>query len=411
MRILFIHQNFPGQFRHIAPSLVREGHEVVAMGIIKRAPSLWEGVRLVPYDTKRGSTPAIHAWVTDIESKVIRGEACFHAARQLRGEGFCPDVVIAHSGWGEPLFIKEVWPQARLGVYSEFFYHADGADVGFDPEFPVRDAALNACRLRMKNVNNLLHFDIADAAISPTHWQALSYPEPFRSKITVCHDGIDTDAVRPDPNAVFQYKGLQFTRSDEVVTFVNRNLEPYRGYHIFMRALPRLLERRPEAHVVIVGGDGTSYGGKPPAGSTWKQLFADEARKQIPLKDWEERVHFTGKLPYDTFLALLQVASVHVYLTYPFVLSWSLLEAMSCGCAIVASDTAPVREAIRDGVNGLLVDFFDQQALLTAITALLENPDERGRLGMHARRDMVKRYDLHTVSLPAQREWIKSLSP
>lgn len=410
MNILFIHQNFPAQFKFLAPALVKQGHCVVAMTLQQTTATYWKGVRLVPYRLGRGTSTGTHPWVSDFEAKAIRGEACFRAALELKKSGFIPDVIVAHHGWGESLFVKDVWPTARLGIYCEFYYQPDGSDVGFDPEFPVKDAEAEACRLRLKNLNNLLHFDIADAGISPTHWQASSFPQPFRSKIAVVHDGIDTAAVAPNPNVnLTLHRTIKLTKADEVVTFVNRNLEPYRGYHVFMRALPELLARRPHAHILIVGGDDVSYGARPDAGQNWKGIFADEVRPQISDADWS-RVHFLGKLPYPAFVSLLQLSSVHVYLTYPFVLSWSLLEAMSAGCAIVASDTAPLREAITQDETGKLVGFFDPQALSDAVCALLAQPEERQRLRANARAFAQANYDLQSVCLPRQLSWIEHLA-
>lgn len=408
MKLLFIHQNFPGQFLHLAPALAAEGHDVVALTLKQTSTNPWRGVRIVTYELTRGTTPDVHPWVAEFETKTIRGEACFRAALALKADGFSPDVIIAHPGWGESLFLKDVWPQARLGVYCEFFYAPSGADVGFDPEFPVDDPG-NACRLRMKNLNNIMHFQVADGGISPTSWQAGSFPEPFRSRIRVIHDGIDTQAVRPNPEVSLTLNGeLTLTRDDEVITFVNRNLEPYRGCHIFMRALPELLRRRPNARVLIVGGEGVSYGAAPPGDRTWKDIFLAEVRPRIADEDWA-RVHFLGNIAYQHFVPLLQLSRVHVYLTYPFVLSWSLLEAMSAGCAIVASDTAPVREVISHNETGWLCDFFDVDALTEAVCALLEDSTARARLGSAARKFAQAGYDLATVCLPAQRRWVESL--
>lgn len=408
MNILFIHQNFPGQFKFLAPALAARGHRVVAMTMQKIEQQNWHGVTLVPYTASRGSTPNIHPWVGDFETKTIRGEACFRAALKLKQQGFNPDVIVAHHGWGESLFLKEIWPTAKLGVYCEFFYHANGTDVGFDPEFPVTDVA-EPCRMRLKNLNNLLHFDIADAGLSPTHWQASTFPLPFRDRITVVHDGIDTEAVQPDPNVTITLgNGLALSRKDEVVTFVNRNLEPYRGYHTFMRALPSLLRQRPSAQILIVGGDSVSYGAKPAGDGTWKTIFANEVRPQMSDADWA-RVHFLGNLPYQQFIPLLQLSTVHVYLTYPFVLSWSLLEAMSAGCAIVASDTAPLREAIQHQDTGMLVDFFDASALAEQVGALLADVQMRKTLGENARAFARAHYDLNSQCLPKQIAWVEQL--
>ena len=416
MNILFIHQNFPGQFKFLAPALVKQGHKVWGMTMQKTEAKDWQGVTLVPYTANRGTTANVHPWVSDFETKTIRGEACFKAALQLKANGFVPDVIIAHHGWGESLFLKEVWPQAKLAIYCEFFYHPQGADVGFDPEFPPTDPG-DACRLRLKNLNNLLHFEVADAGISPTHWQASTFPEGFRQKITVVHDGIDTVAVAPNAAVGLTLKkadgqDLPLTRQDEVITFVNRNLEPYRGYHVFMRALPELLKRRPHARVLIVGADDVSYGARPTqaqnGGTKWKDIFANEVRPHISDADWQ-RVHFLGHVPYQYFIPLLQLSSVHVYLTYPFVLSWSLLEAMSAGCAIVASDTQPLHEAIAHNETGRLVNFFDPKALTQEVCDLLDNPAERARLGANARAFAQQNYDFQTVCLPKQLEWVEGL--
>lgn len=376
--------------------------------------AVWQGVRLIPVRVMRPRGQGTHPWLTDFESKVLRGEACLHTALQLKQQGFNPDVIIAHPGWGESLFLKDVWPQARLGIYAEFFYHAFGADCNFDPEFPSERPELEASRLRMKNLGMQMHFDLADAALSPTRWQADTYPQAFRDKITVVHDGIDTQAVKPDHDATLNPTlqdgtTLKLTAADEVISFVNRNLEPYRGYHIFIRALPQILATRPNAQVVLVGGNDVSYGAAPKDGQSWLEKFRSEVKPLISEADWQ-RVHYVGRLPYPDLLRLFQLASVHVYLTYPFVLSWSLLEAMATGCAIVGSDTAPVREVICDGETGQLVDFFDAQALAQKVCALLENPDERKRLGMNARRFIVENYDLKSVCLPAQLAWIRALA-
>ena len=407
MRILFVHQNFPGQFRHVAPALAERGHEVAALAMQGRT-SFDPRIRPIRWEARRGSTPGIHPWAADFETKVIRGEQAFRAMMAERAAGYAPELVVAHPGWGESLFVREVWPQARIGLYCEYFYRAEGADVGFDPEFPVTDEG-DACRIRLKNLNMMMHFDRAAAGLSPTQWQADGFPRPFRDRISVVHDGIDTDLVAPRPQVVLTLPGGKtLSRTDEVVTYVSRNLEPYRGFHVFMRALPGMLRRRPSAHVLIVGGAGTSYGARPKDGRSWRDIFVDEVRPSMPESDWQ-RVHFLGNLPYPQFLAVLQVSRVHVYLTYPFVLSWSLLEAMSAGCAVVASDTAPLHEAIRHGDTGYLVPFFDVDGLIQQTCDLFDSPSERQRLGCRARDFAREVYDLQTVCLPKQLAWINEL--
>lgn len=243
---------------------------------------------------------------------MIRAEACYRQALALKEKGLEPDVILAHHGWGEPMFLKDVWPNAKMGLYCELYHLDSGETVNFDPEFSTPDLRSNALRLRVRNLNNALHFDIGDAGISPTKFQASTFPKPFRDKISVIHDGIDTDTVAPNPAATLRVREHQtLTRDDEVITFINRNLEPYRGYHVFMRALPKLLKTRPNAQVVLLGGDEVSYGSKPPKGKTWKQIYIDEVRSEISDEDWK-RVHFLGRVPYDVFLSMMQVSRLHI---------------------------------------------------------------------------------------------------
>ncbi|KAF0280941.1 glycosyltransferase [Spiribacter aquaticus] len=417
MKFLFVHQNFPGQFKHLAPALVARGHEVTALIMRDIKAPEWQGVRLVRYSPKRGTSREIHPWVSDFETKTIRGEAAFRKALEMRDSGYRPDAIIAHHGWGESLFVKEVWPEAALGIYCEFYYHPQGADTGFDPEFPTNDPG-DACRLRLKNFNNLLHFETADAGISPTEWQASTFPPRFRERITVVHDGIDTNVVAPNPivqMTITDQNGgkIALDRGSEVITFVNRNLEPYRGYHIFMRALPEILARRPKARILIVGGDGVSYGARPDPDTygekSWREVFIEEVRTRIPDEDWA-RVHFLGNIRYEHFIPLLQLSTVHVYLTYPFVLSWSLLEAMSAGCSIVASDTQPLQEAIRHDLTGRLFDLFDPKALASEVCLLADDPERRQKLGEQARAFAISNYDLQSVCLPRQLAWAEGLA-
>jgi glycosyltransferase involved in cell wall biosynthesis len=405
MRILLVHQNFPGQFKHIVPALLARGDEVVAMGMGDYTPL--KGMRYVRSHARMGTGKDGHPWSRDFDTKVIRGEATFRSAMTLREAGFTPDIIIAHPGWGESLFLHTVWPGARIGLYSEFFYRADGADTNFDPEFPTAQPEEQAARLFVKNAGNYLSFQHGAQFMSPTHWQAASYPEWIQPRIAVIHDGVDTLDVKPNPDVSLRLSnGLNLTRDDEVITYVARNLEPYRGYHKMMRALPDLMKLRPNAHFIVVGGDGTSYGALPPAGKSWKQIYLEEVEGHIDRK----RLHFVGHLPYSTFKALLALSRVHVYLTVPFVLSWSLLEAMATGCAIVGSDTPPVRELITSGVQGKLVSFHDVDQLIAAVADLCQDAEYRAALGHNARERIVREYDLHSVCLPRQLAWIDGLS-
>ncbi len=408
INVLFIHQNFPAQFKSLAPALVREGHNVRTLTIRDFPKSDWNGVSVSNYSIKRGTSEGIHPWILDFETKVIRGEACFNAALELKKSGYSPDIIVAHPGWGESMFLKEVWPKARLGLYCEFFYHPEGLDIGFDQEFANSDLE-NPCRIALKNTNYLYNINQADAGLAPTEWQARTFPESFRSKITVSHDGVDTSAVKPNKDVVVTINGsLKLTRGDQIVTYVARNLEPLRGAHIFLRAVPKILRENAEARILIAGKDDVGYGPGPARGGTWKEFLLNEIKPQLKDSEWG-RLHFVGHLPYHYFLNLLQVSSVHVYLTYPFVLSWSLLEAMSVGCAVVASRTGPVTEVITDDSTGKLVDFFDIEGLAQQVGELLNDPQKRTVLGREARGLAIQNYDLTRVCLPRHVEWVEGM--
>ena len=380
MRFLFVHQNFPGQYRHIAAHYARQGHQVVAVGESANLGRTFRvpGVRLLGYDAPAPGGDAV-------ARAIARGRRVAAGAMQLRRSGFRPDVVFAHIGWGEALFLKDIFPEARVILYCEFFYRSHGADLGFDPEFPATpEKRLN---VRVMNAPLLMALDACDAGVAPTWWQHHQFPDAHKRRIAVIHEGIDTDVVKPQPSD-----------GEELVTYVARNLEPYRGFHSFMRAIPDIQRRRPNARIVIVGGDEVSYSQRPPAGATYRQRMLAELDGRIDLS----RVQFLGRVPYADYLGLLRRSAVHVYLTYPFVLSWSLLEAMSAGCLVVGSRTPPVEEVMRDGENGLLVDFFSPTAIAERVAYALEHRAELQPLRENARQTAVGRYDLKRVCLPAQ---------
>ncbi|MEK6593280.1 MAG: glycosyltransferase [Pseudomonadota bacterium] len=394
MNLLFVHQNFPGQFKHLAPALAQAGHRVHAFAI---GGSDVAGVEVLRYKPARGNGRDTHAYAREFETKVIRGEACATAALQLKASGYTPDVIIANPGWGESLFLKDVWPQARMLALIEFYYAAQGLDYGFDAEFHRTDV-VDAAQLRAKNAHLLLALEAMDGGWSPTHFQRNTVPHSYRGRLEVIFDGIATDVVRPDAAATLSVAGHTFRAGEEIVTFINRNLEPMRGYHRFMRALPEILRRRPNAVALIIGGDGVSYGAAPPAGSTWQQIFLDEVRERLDMR----RVFFLGRVPYGEYLKVLQVSACHVYLTYPFVLGWSCIEALSAGGLVVGSATPPVQEVIAHQKNGLLVDFFDAGALADTVIDSLARPAHYAPLRAAARETALTRYDLASLCLPQQ---------
>lgn len=409
MRYLFIHQNYPGQFKHLAATLAAmPGNQVVAVVDEKnrREATAQPNVWLFSYPTPQGASKETHWYLKSYEGAIRRGQQIAKLGLELKAKGFEPDIVCAHAGWGEALFLKEVFPQAVILDYFEFFYRTVGADVGFDTEFDQHNLD-DVCRIQVRNSCHLLSLENCDWGVAPTKWQASQFPEGYRSKISIIHDGVDTDAVKPDPKASYKIPGgAKLTSKNQVVTFVNRNMEPYRGFHVFMRAMPKILEQNPKAHVVVIGDDGVSYGRPPKEGGSWKQKMLGEVGSRLDMK----RVHFVGRIPHEELLSLMQISSAHVYLTYPFVLSWSMLEAMSAGCAVIASNTAPVTEVIENGHDGLLVDFFDVDALADTVTEVLHNPEKYREMRAMARETIVERYDLKRVCLPQQLDLLEKLA-
>lgn len=393
MRLLFVHQNFPGQYRHLAAHYAAQrGNQVVAIGekanLLQRGDQI-PGVKLMAYTLGQRSFDPFDA---PAQKAIHRGRTVAAGAASLRRSGFRPDVVFAHIGWGEALFLKDVFPEAKLVLYSEFFYRARGSDMGFDPEFP--SDAEKLLRLRVMNAPLLMSLDACDWGQVPTQWQQRQFPGAYRPRMTVVHDGIDTDVATAG-----------IPSDEELITYVARNLEPYRGFHIFMRAIPEIQRRRPKARIVIVGGDEVSYSARLPPGQTYRQRMLRELDGKIDLS----RVHFPGRIAYGDYLSLLRKSSVHVYLTYPFVLSWSLLEAMSAGCLVVGSRTPPVQEVIAEGENGLLADFFSTEEIASRVNEALQRKDELEALRLAARRFVVRHYDLKRVCLPAQLRLIARL--
>jgi len=405
MKILFVHQNFPGQFLHVAPALARRGHDVLAL-TVNTNPRKFE-VNSARYqytgkDIKAETFGLAHRFAE--ASK--RGADAAMTAAQLRQSGYEPDIIFSHIGWGEGLFLKAVWPRAKKIVYAEFFYAPYGRDTNFDPEFQM-DSLSGSIWIKARTSAMALDLSDADYAVAPTHWQASTIPGAHQSRLQVIHDGVRTDLITPNAEASFHIpeKNLTLKSGDEVLTFVSRNLEPYRGYHTIMRSLPKILRERKNAHVVLVGGDGLSYGTAAPGGRSWKETILDEVQDQID----PNRVHFVGFIDYARFVSLLQISRAHAYLSYPFVLSWSMLEAMSAGALVIGSNTPPVAEVIKHGENGLLVDFFDVEGWSHAIIEALARPEQYAGLRVAARETAIKGYDLNSVCLPAMISFLEGV--
>lgn len=400
MNILFLHPNMPGQYKHLARAFGAEGGHRIFF-VTKHKTALIPGVTRITYQVGKEPSPETHRYLIPSARAVIQGQQVWRVCHQLKTkEGFVPDVVIAHPGWGDALFIKDIFPSAKILSFFEFYYRATGADVGFGE--PVTDD--DHARVRVKNITNILSLESADWGISPTVWQWSIHPPEFRSKLSVLHDGVDVARCVPNLQAEITLpNGKTFRAGDEVMTYVARNFEPYRGFPTFMKAAEILLRERPNLHIIAIGADDVSYGKRAPDGLTYRQMWS----KQVTLD--ESRIHFVGTVPYDDLLKLFQVSAAHLYLTYPFVLSWSMLEAMACGVPLVASNTKPVLEVVQHGVNGRIADFFSPEDVAKKIGETLDDPTRNEAIRAAARATVVERFDLAKL-LPLHMQLVREVA-
>lgn len=407
MKVLFLHRNFPAQFRHLASALSQDPDSQVVFATNQKVGKM-AGVHKVIYGPSRQPFEKTHYYVRSLEASVLEGQGAYRRLLQMKEkQGFYPDIIYAHAGWGPGLFMKDLFPKAQYLGFFEWFYRAYGSDVDFDPANPPTEEI--RAKLRIRNASLLIDLSSCDRGLCPTQWQLQQFPPEFHSKLSVCHDGIDADFFKPDEMAKLVIKPsepiacasrLDLSKMKEVVTYVARGMEPYRGFPQFMAAISQLQKRRPHCHAVIVGQDWTPYGNPLPNGKTYRQQALEDLDLDL------SRIHFTGHLAYDQYLKVLQASSVHVYLTWPFVLSWSMLEAMSTGCLILGSRTAPVEEVIQDGENGLLVDFFDVDRIAERLDEVLDNPDAMQSIRANARQTIVDNYNLSDL-LPIHLNWMK----
>ncbi len=401
MNVLFIHQNMPGQFKHLAPALAREASNRVAFITAEGSTLPPENVTVERYPRPSTDRQArgTHPYVTRFDRAVRYGQGTVRAALRLREAGFEPDAVVVHTGWGEGLFLRDLYPDAGILTFCEFYFDGRSADQNFDPQF--QNSLDDVCRMRLNNTEMSMSTLASNWGITPTWWQWSRHPEFMRRKISVIHDGIDTDHCSPIDNPQIELpNGTTLTREDEVVTYVSRNFEPYRGFEPFMKSIATILERRPRSRVLLVGGDDVSYSKRAADARTWRESILSKVRFD------PTRVVFLHRCSYEELRNVLSLSSAHVYLSYPFVLSWSLLESMSHECLVIGSRTPPVMEVIEHGDNGLLVDFFSSDQIADAVVNALENPDAMRPMRARARETVRARYDLKTVCLPAQVELI-----
>jgi len=407
VKVLFLHQNFPAQFRHLAIALGKNPKNQVVFCTTRQEGSI-RGVHKVIYQPSREPAQETHHYVRPLESAVLEGQAVYRQLVGLKKKGFYPDIVYAHSGWGPGLFVKDLFPKADSLCFFEWFYHARGSNADFDPSDPLDENT--EAKIRIRNAPILIDLCSCDRGLSPTRWQLNQFPKELHSKLSVCHDGIDTSYFKPDaesaliiepPKPIACPQTLDLSNVKEIITYVARGMEPYRGFPQFIEAVEKLQKKRPDCHIVVVGEDRVAYSKNLPEGQSY--------RKQALEKHTEldhNRLHFTGHLPYSQYLKVLQASSAHVYLTRPFVLSWSMLEAMSTGCVVVGSSTPPVQELIKNNKNGLLVDFFDTEEMVERIIEVLEHPNQNKQIRENARKTIVDNYDLEDL-LPQHLAWMK----
>lgn len=398
MNILFSHLNFPAQFGRFGAYLARQGWEVTFLtekeGVT--APAGCQIIRMKPH---REPTEGVHRFARPLEKAMITGQAFANAALAAHDRGLSPELVVAHSGWGAGTFAKAVWPDCCYVSYVEWYYRYPPVDA-FDP--PKGNAADGRALALARNAPTLLDLAEADAVLCPTHFQAAQFPKHLRERMTVLHDGVDTGFFRPDDGARLPERIGPLPADAEIVTYATRGMEPHRGFPEFMRAVALLQQRRPRLHAVIGGQDRVAYGAKRKDDQTWKQAMLNEFDLD------RTRLHWPGLMPYDDWCRMLQASHVHLYLTVPFVLSWSLVEAMAAGCALVASDVAPVREALEADVSAKLVDHRDTAALADAVERLLEDRAHAQTLGRNARSAALRRFDAGWI-YPAKAQMLEDI--
>ena len=396
MNYLFLHHNYPAQFRFTAASLAAQpDNRVVFLTEHQRKdvnlPGVQQGIVPVPQPEKTDNRAEY-----DMLLILRRGEAFGNAMLELGRQGFTPDIVFDHCGWGCSLFVKDIFPRTRRVSYFEWY---------FNKLYPqdLRKAKLEQLPAlfapqRLRNQCQLDALVDCDVAISPTEWQKSQYPPELQPKIHVMHDGIDPAFFSPSGEnepLLQEIRDSGLFGVKELVTYTARGFEPTRGFPEFFRCLPAVLAARPDCHVVIMGADRLVYDGPRPDDRTWLQAM----RMEAPVD--ESRVHILGFQSYPRYKKLLQSSSLHVYLTAPYVLSWSLLEAMSCGCLVLAADTPPVREVLRHNVNGFLTPFPNIPALSAGIIELLEKRESCTPVRQTARQTILDNYNVNTL-LPRQ---------
>ena len=400
MQILFMHNNFPGQYQRIHKFLARK-KKVKMYAATMESNSQHFDLKRVNYKPHRDANENTHPALVATEKAVLMGQAAYKALLASQKNGFRPDIILSHSGWGANMFMKDLFPDSKLLTYYEWYYHSKNADGDFLKEEPYDPNG--QIRLRMKNTPILQDLAAMDWGQCPTKFQHSKLPAAFQNSISVLHDGVNTEFFSPNQNASVTIGDVTFTAEDEVITYVARGMEPYRGFPQFMEMVSKLQKLRPNLHTIVLGNDRAAYGAVRPDGKTHREWALEEFDFDM------SRIHMPGLQPLETFRDMMRITSAHVYLTVPFVLSWSLMEAMSTGALIVGSDTDPVKEMITDGHNGILTDFFDVDAQVGKLCHILDNKADYQPLRDEARRTILDAYDTKDL-LPRYWKLIQSVA-
>lgn len=387
MRICFVHQYFPGQFKRLAKHFVDEGHEVIAFhrGLVDgRTSTQIDGIRLIEYGQNLPEQPETGA-LNAVEWFIRESVDLATIAEEIRvEESWRPDIVYSHTGWGRAAYLHDVFTRAKHVKYCEWFYNNRLSSTEFlHPGGRALPYRMATSTLNLPILGDLAH---AHHLIAPTEWQKSQFPLALRDNIEVVPDGIDMDFFIPRPDATFSLPdGRMVSRKDRLVTYATRGADPFRGFAQFIEALGRLQARDPLVEAIILGDRKIYYGADHGTENHFDEVIA---KAEID----PARTHFLGKLEYADYRTVLQVSSAHVYLTVPFVLSWSFLEAMATGCAVVGSDTAPIREFVTDGENGLLASFFDVAELAERIAEMLDAGPRADAMRIKARETIRQRW-------------------
>lgn len=357
-----------------------------------------EGVIKIEYKLRRSVPDNCHKYLRFYEEAIIHGQGVANELLVLKKQGFTPDLIIGHS-WGNSVFVKEIFPHTPYISLIEWYYNYENSDVDFENKnIDINTKAELVC----KNSHILQDLVKSDAILTPTNWQKQQIPEIFHDKVNVIHEGINTNYFKPNEDVRFKIPNtdIVLTKKDKVLTYATRGMEEYRGFPQFMALASVLMEQEPDLHVIIAGEDRVCYG-RQLNNTTFKTEMLKKFKYDM------SRLHFVGLLPYGEYLKLLQVSRAHVYLTYPFILSWSMLEAMATACTVVASDTAPVTEYMEDNHNGVLVDFYDINAMVEKVSDIIHHPEKYTEIAQNARKTIIERCELKN-SIKQQLELIKT---